>query len=1114
MPRLRVRLLGTPEILMDEAPLALNHSKARALLFFLAGTGERHGRDYLATLLWSEAGGSEAHHSLRSSIYRLRQAIEADPTVHVLGSEAELLYLQPSGYSCDALEFRRLLEEGGEASLDQAVRLFRGPFLQGFSVSNANRFEEWVRSQDSYLSRACLGALERLSTSAEMRQDWQAAIGYRQQMLLIEPLDETAQQRLMGLYLRQGAVSSVVRQYHRFESALRQEMELEPSPETQAILREALMQQRVRARPVLSPAATLRRPLRLPFIGRSAVLHQLEEISDAARAGEGATVLMEGEGGMGKSRLLEEIALRLANASPPWMILQGACTPFDDLRSQGPFLEALDQALEGDLSELAARAEGSVPDARGQFPWHVLQTIRTLCKAVPLLLVIEDLHWANSSTLNLFGFLAMRLQHLPVLLIGTVQQPEAIPALQRLIGLQRHRGALSVLHLAPLGAGDVIDILRESGIDSASAESLGEWLVAHSAGNPFLLTEILAQMRAERILQSAGDRLELETTRWLQWRTAFVLPETTHDLVAWRLANLEPSARHVLDILAVAGQPLPIAVLEAFPDIEPAALVSCIDDLADRGLVTETSGDFLALPHHLLRETLLHRLSSVRRRSIYRQLAAALEGAGFLSARPIAGGVLRQTAQYAVAGEDVEGARKYGLQALSELPQEYSGAESIDFVQHLHDLLASTASPGEMLRLTRTLGSLHQSVGHLELAAQWHAQNLEWAQRTDDRLAQVNAYFDMAELALMSNDYHSAMNTAETGLSRIPAVESESSDFAALAGRGHRLLGAAFAMEGSDLAAAERHLQEAMAVHRQMGNQGDLCATLFELGNIAAQRGELQRAIALYNESANAAETGRIYYYLALARNNFAYHSLLLGGIGRAREAIMQGIRVAEAHDLLAALLHLYSTQGEIHLYLAEWDRAEESFQRGLSIADELGSLERQAGYRGGLALAARGRNDAANAIKLLEEALDLIAGQGYWHLRTRLQIWMADCLRLQKRYHEAAELTEESISVSGAHQRTMLLVEAECVRAAAEAEEGNWPLAEALFIEAYDTACKLELPLEIARVQAAWGRAALVLSPTPEDGRGLIESARRVFARCDARADLALLPENHSHPL
>jgi tetratricopeptide (TPR) repeat protein len=555
-------------------------------------------------------------------------------------------------------------------------------------------------------------------------------------------------------------------------------------------------------------------------------------------------------------------------------------------------------------------------------------------------------------------------------------------------------------------------------------ETLAEWLNARSAGNPFLLSEILAQLRAEKILKAAGDGWVLDTALWLRWRTTFSLPETTHDLVGWRLVNIPPEARNLLDVLAVASQPVPEPVLRRLPGIWNDSFPALVDDLSARGLVMELHGDgALTLPHHLLRETLLHRLSNLRRRTIHRQLAEAMEPQ--VSSNPEKW--LRQVALHAVAGEDVQRARRYGMSLLPTLPHEYTGAETVDFVHHLHDLLAATASPDEMVLITRALGTLHQSLGHLDVASQWHRETLAWAQKTNDTGAQAEAYFEMSELALMSIDYRAALQAAEKGLE---VINTSSGDAPSVSiGRGYRLLGASLAMEGRDLPAAEEHLQRAVAVHRKIENRGDLCAVLFELGNVAAQRGELQRALDFYDESAGVAEVERIHYYLALARNNFAYHSLLLGRVDAAQHSVAQGVKIAEAYDLLAALLHLYSTKGEIYLHLDQWNEAEESFHSGLALAEELGSLERQAGYRGGLALAARGKKDFDAARHLLEEALALIAEQGYWHLRTRLQLWLAETLFEQARYDEAGKLLDAAMQVARSQGRTLLVEQGERLR-------------------------------------------------------------------------------------
>jgi tetratricopeptide (TPR) repeat protein len=732
--------------------------------------------------------------------------------------------------------------------------------------------------------------------------------------------------------------------------------------------------------------------------------------------------------------------------------------------------------------------------------------VRSLAERAPVLLAIDDLQWANSSTLNLFGLLSMRFHHHPVMLVGTVQHAEAIPALQRLITLGRRRGELHLYSLTPLKVEAVATLLGESGVDSTSVEALAKWLHERSGGNPFLLTEVLAQIRADAILQHVGAGWQLDTSRWLRWRVTFTLPERTHDLVSWRLASLSTDARRVLDVLAVAGQPLPLPILREFPGIPDGSFLSLVEDLEARGLVSERPTATLALPHHLLRETLLHRMSNFYLRRIHKQLAEVMEA--YVS--PEDDAWLRQIALHAVAGEDVDRARRYGLRVLDNLSQEYTGAETVDFVNQLYDLLAPTASAVESFRLTRALGVLNQSLGRIKTAAHWHRQNLDWAQKAGDIAAQAETCFEMSELALMTNDYQAAIKTAQEGLSKLNDGSRYHQNHLnqPLFGRGHRLLGAAFAMEGSDLATAEDHLRLAAIAHQEAGNPGDLCSALFELGNISAQRGELMRALDYYAESARAAEDGHIYYYLALAHNNFAYHSLLLGQIENAQRSAAQGLKVAEANDLLAALLHLYSTRGEIHLYLAEWNEAEGSFRRGLALAEDLGSLERQAGYRGGLALAARGREDLDRANHLLAEAITLIEDQGFWHLRTRLQLWLAETLFERSEFTRAAQLLDTAIDIARAQDRTLLLVQGERLRARLLASEGDWLAANSLFAKTLEIANDLGIPLEIARVQAAWGEAAVYHSPDPEEGHSLLEAARPVLSAHKALADLATLAE------
>ncbi len=189
--QLTIRLLGTPEIQIAGAPLlTLHNNKARALLFYLAATGQVHSRDHLASLLWSETSDSNARHSLRTSLYYLRQVLQAEGTSEILIGDGDQVYLRLGDDACDIRRFHRLLTAGGEEALSEAISLYRGPLLQGFALSEAPVFEEWVRFEEARLHHAYPGALQQLASLAEARQSWDEAIGYVQRIVQLDPLAE------------------------------------------------------------------------------------------------------------------------------------------------------------------------------------------------------------------------------------------------------------------------------------------------------------------------------------------------------------------------------------------------------------------------------------------------------------------------------------------------------------------------------------------------------------------------------------------------------------------------------------------------------------------------------------------------------------------------------------------------------------------------------------------------------------------------------------------------------------------------------------------------------------------------------------------------------------
>jgi ATP/maltotriose-dependent transcriptional regulator MalT len=153
--------------------------------------------------------------------------------------------------------------------------------------------------------------------------------------------------------------------------------------------------------------------------------------------------------------------------------------------------------------------------------------------------------------------------------------------------------------------------------------------------------------------------------------------------------------------------------------------------------------------------------------------------------------------------------------------------------------------------------------------------------------------------------------------------------------------------------------------------------------------------------------------------------------------------------------------------------------------------------------VAARSQNDFERAIALLEEALRLIVDRGYWHLRTRIQLWLAETLLQRGRTDEAKPYLEAAFLIAREHGRVLLQLWSERLRARLVAAQGNWPDANVLFTETFERVSKLDFPLEVARTQAAWGETALLYAPAPHDGYALLAAARETFVAHEARGEL-----------
>jgi len=585
---LRVHLLGDLRLDDGRAPVALPKGRPpRALLAWLALHPGRHARGRVAAALWPDVLDESARASLRTALSALRGALP-DPGA-VIAEREEI--------GLDAwVDVREL----APAELAEA-----GPLLPGLD-------DDWVLSaRDEHRDRVS-GALAGLARAAATLPE---AVAFARARVTLDPLSEDAGRDLARRLDAAGDRGAALQALERLRERLHSELGSAPSAATRELAA------RLRTTALVSPPTAggtgpiplpplLARAASAPLVGRSAELARVLALCERSAAGERVLGLVAGEAGIGKSRLAAEAA-RAAHARGA-TVLVGRCTE-EPLAAYQPLVEALHHLVEQCGADVPAELGRLLPDvlpvpAGTGDRLRLFDAIRRLLDAVgPVVLLVDDIQWADAGTLLALGTLLRAPEPAPLLVLGT----------HRDVG-ETSDGSLAAL-LADLRRDVEVHRFALTGLDEPAvraivAGTLGEdearrvapRVAAETAGNPFFVREV-ARHLAES--DEPGG-----------------VPEGVRDVLQRRLGRLSPSARTVLLNAAIAGREFEVATLEQLGDPVGEALLQALDEALHAGLVREEPGrpGAFAFAHALVRDALLDDLSAARLQALHARVAKAL----------------------------------------------------------------------------------------------------------------------------------------------------------------------------------------------------------------------------------------------------------------------------------------------------------------------------------------------------------------------------------------------------------------------------------------------------------------------------------------------------------
>ena len=742
-------------------------------------------------------------------------------------------------------------------------------------------------------------------------------------------------------------------------------------------------------------------PISCPvLIGRAAELTALHLLIDRAKSGKGQVALLSGEAGIGKSRLVAE-AKTYATAQG-FLLLQGQCFPTDRSCPYAPLLDLLRShfasqsrtEIATELKPFAREFAQLIPDLVPPLPDSALtppltplepeQEKRRLFEALTrwftgsatkqsVLLIIEDVHWSDDTSLELLHYLARRCTAHPLLLLVTYRSEEVLSSLSHWLTQLNRERLTQEFRLGRLTRSDLEVMLRTIfALPRSRQLELTDPLYTLTEGNPFFIEEIL------KSLIVAGEIFYEDGTWNRRPLSELHIPRSLHDAVQQRTEQLSQSARQVLRLAAIAGRRFDFALLQQLTQHGEQQLLTLMKELIAAQLVVEESEEQFAFQHALTRQAVYADLLVRERKALHRRIAETMER--LYASSPDA--YLADLAYHFYEAGTWEQALAYGQRAGEQAQALYAPqAATLHFTRAL--AAASQLSLMPPASLYRARGLAYEILGDFERARADQETALQYAHDASDRHVEWQVLLDLG-LLWAGRDY------ARTGdyYQRALALARTLDDPVALAHSLNRLGNWYLNVEQPHKAL--RCHQEALATFQALSDRRGKASTLDLLGMASLLSGDLVQSAAYYEQAIpllrELDERKRLPNSLAtlmLCGGNYQTETLVPAAGGFA-ESLHQGelaLKIAgeigQRSDEAYTLIHMAMCLGP----RGEYAHALEVAQRGLAIAEEIEHRQwMTAGHRalGALYLDLLALSEAQQH---LEQALALAqqVGSRYW---------------------------------------------------------------------------------------------------------------------------------------
>ena len=763
------------------------------------------------------------------------------------------------------------------------------------------------------------------------------------------------------------------------------------------------------------------------LVGRADELAEARELWRRAREGRGHCLLLSGEPGAGKTRLARELIVQAAVDGA--VVLNGACYEYEATTPYLPFVEAFrrwvreqtdDARLRELLGDAAAQLAKLAPEIEtriGPFPTRpplpaheerllffdsVTRFFTELAGRRGLLFYIDDLHWADGSTLWLVGHLLRNLREARVLIVASYREIEldrAHPLAKALVDWNRER-LMTRIVLRRFGSDETREQLSALLNDSVSAD-FAEAVHRETEGNPFFVEEVLKAL----IEQGSVGR---KSGEWTRGEVAdLVIPQSVKEAIGSRLDRVSSGCNEILRAAAVVGKTFTFEeVVAAVGSENEEALLDALDEATAAQLLVAERGEAFTFTHDKIREVLYEELNPIRRRRLHRRTAEGLE-----RHRDRTRVAVETLAHHYVEAGDYQRGLDYAKQAAAAAEKIFAFDEAITAYSRALECAESLGLDDEQVALEEAIGNASAFGGNLLSAFEHFERALALAR---DPLQRARLQCEAASTLVINGDprgldlLHDALNVLDPETHPI-----ETAHALTVEGRFHHLA----CQHGKAIELIER--AAALVAPKAEGNElsafeASTLTTLYPyLAGAFQHMGRFEDSDRWAHRAIEFGIKHQIPFAESLGYEFLGENSVSKGDWEKGLEyAAIEGELAAKIHSReRQAWIHLYS--GLCALYLRESQRAERIFVEGIALGEAVGDRRAASMMRSYLvlALADLGRFDEAGT--LARESLTVAEKMGLLYLRTEALRCLAYVHFKLGEFEEVVRLSERIIELT-----------------------------------------------------------------------------------------------------